>query len=88
MAAVILQVIPSFYMNHSKNSLSISANTYENFIVNKGYCIARHDGKMCFLPNCRCHIILIGDIKVLLAKNVFRLRTRGLSVYNSQVPIQ
>ena len=28
-AAVMLQVIPSFYTNYSKNSLFISANTYE-----------------------------------------------------------
>ena len=68
MAAVTLQVIPSFYTNYSKNSLFISANTYEKFIVNKEYCIARHDDKMCFLPNCRYHIILIGNIKELLQK--------------------
>ena len=57
-------VIPSFYTNYSKNSLFISANTYEKYIV----CIARHDDKMCFLPNCRYHIILIGNIKELLQK--------------------
>ena len=68
MAAVILQVISSFYTNYSKNSLFISANTYEKFIVSKEYCIARHDDRMCFLPNCRYHIILIGNIKELLQK--------------------
>ena len=68
MAAVMLQVIPSFYTNYSKNRLFISANTYEKFIVSKEYCIARHDDKMCFLPNCRYHIILIGNIKELLQK--------------------
>ena len=46
----------------------ISANTYEKYIVSKEYCIARHDDKMCFLPNCRYHIILIGNIKELLQK--------------------
>ena len=35
MAAVMLQVIPSFYTNYSKNSLFISVNTYEKFIVSK-----------------------------------------------------
>ena len=30
------------------------------------YCIARHDDKMCFPPNCIYHIILIGEIKELL----------------------
>ena len=68
MAAVILQAIRGFYTKYSKNSLFISANTYEKFIVSKEYCIAGHDDKMCFLPNCRYHIILIGNIKELLQK--------------------
>ena len=68
MAAVMLQVIPSFYTNYSKNSLFISAITYENYIVCKEYCIARHDDKICFLTNCRYHIILIGNLKELLQK--------------------
>ena len=68
MAAVMLQVILSFYTNYSKNSLFISANIYENYIVSEEYCIARHDDKMCFLPNCRYHIILIRNIKELLQK--------------------
>ena len=63
-----LQVIPSFYTNYSKNSLFISANTNGKFIVCKEYCIARHYDKMCFLPNCRYDIILIGNIKELLQK--------------------
>ena len=69
MAAVMLQVIPSFHTNCSKNSLFFSANTYEKHIVRKEYCIARHDdNKMCFLPNCRYHIFLTGNIKQLLQK--------------------
>ena len=68
MAAVMLQVIPSIFTNFSKNSLNISANTYEKDIVSKEYCIAGHDDKMCFLPNCRYHIILIGNNKELLQK--------------------
>ena len=68
MAAVMLQVVPSFYTTFSKNSLFNSANTYEKEIVCKEYCIARHDDKMCFLPNCRYHIILIGNLKELLQK--------------------
>ena len=68
MAAVILQVIPSFYTNYSKNSLFISANTYEKLIVSKEYCIARHNDKIGFLPNCRYYIILIGKFKDLLQK--------------------
>ena len=66
MAAVMLQVIPSFYPNYSQNNLFISANTYEKYIVSKQFCIARHDDKMCFLTNCRFANILIGNIKELL----------------------
>ena len=68
MAAVMLQVIPSFYTNFSRTSLFFAANTYEKYIVSKIYCTACHDDKMCFLPNCRYHIILIGNIKELLQK--------------------
>ena len=68
MAAVMLQVIPSFYTTYSKNSLFISANNYEKYIVSKEYCIARHDDKVCFLLNCRYRNILIGNIKDLLHK--------------------
>ena len=68
MAAVMLQMIPSFHASYSKNSLFISANTYEKYIVSKEYCIAGHDDKTCFLPICRYHIILIGNIKELLQK--------------------
>ena len=68
MAAVMLQVIPSFYTNYSKNSLFISANTYEKCTLSKDYCIARHDDKICFLPTWRYHIILIDNIKELLQK--------------------
>ena len=68
MAAVMLQVIPSLYTTLSENSLFISANTYEKFIVSEDYCKAHHDDKICFLPNCRYHIILIGILKELLQK--------------------
>ena len=68
MAAVMLQVIPSFYTNYSKNSLFISAKTYEKFNLSKEFCIGCHDDKMCLLPNCRYHIVLIGNIKDLLQK--------------------
>ena len=68
MAAVMLEAIPSLYTNYSKSSLFISANAYENNIVSKEYCIARHDDKLCFLPNCRYHIILTGNIKDSLQK--------------------
>ena len=46
MAAVMLQVIPSFYTSYPsypKNSLFNSANTYVKYIVSKEYCIAGRD---------------------------------------------
>ena len=70
MAGVILQVIASFYTHYSNNRLFISANTYEKDFVSKEHCIARQDDKMCFLPNCRYHNFLIGNIKELLQKKV------------------
>ena len=39
----------------------------KNF-VSKENCVARHDDKMCFLPHCRFHKILTGNIKELLQK--------------------
>ena len=68
MAAVMLQVMPSFYPNYSKNSLFIPANTYEKYIVSKEHCIAHQYDKKCFLPNCTYHITLMGDIEELLKK--------------------
>ena len=68
MADVTLKVIPSFLKKISENSLFFSANTFEKHIVSKEYCIACHDDKMCSLPKCRNHIILIGNIKELLQK--------------------
>ena len=64
-----LQVTPSFYKIYSKNSLFISANTYEKNIVSNECCIACHDEKMCLLPNCRYETILIGNSKELLDKS-------------------
>ena len=68
MAGKRIHVIPSVYTNLSENSLFNSAKTYEKQIVSKEYSSARHDDKMSFLPNCRFHIILIGNIKELLQK--------------------
>ena len=79
LAAVKLQVIRSFYTIYSRNSLFISANTYEKFIVSKEYCTACHNDKKCFLPNCRYHIILLGNIKDLLQKlDAFRFNYQHL----------
>ena len=68
MTAVMLQGNPSFLTNYTENTHFISANTYEKIIVSKEYCTARHDDKMCFLPNFRYHIIQVRNIKELLQK--------------------
>ena len=68
MAAIILQTIPSFYTKISEKSLFISANTYENYILCKDYCIAHHDDKTCFLPSCKNHKLLLGNVEELLKK--------------------
>ena len=68
MAAFILQIIPSFYAKNSEKSLFISATTYENYIVCKDYCIAYHNEKTCFLPACKYHIVLLGNVQELLKK--------------------
>ena len=61
-----LQVNPSFYTSYSKNSLFVSAHTFEKYIVSKEYSFARHGNKMCFQPICRYHNKLIGDVKEFL----------------------
>ena len=63
-----LQTIPSFYAKISEKSLFISANTYEKYIVCKENCIAHHNGKTCFLPACKYHIVLLGNVQELLKK--------------------
>ena len=63
MAAVMSQVIPSFYSKFSNNN-RLFLQTQKTYIVGEKYCIAHHDDKMCFLPNCRNHILLIGDLGV------------------------
>ena len=63
-----LQSIPSFYAKLSEKILFISANTYEKYLVCKDYCIAHHDDKTCFLPSCKYHILLFGNVEELLKK--------------------
>ena len=68
MAAIMLQAKPSFYAKISEKSFFISASTHEKFIVCKDYCIAQHDNKTCFLPSCKYHIQLHGNVEELLKK--------------------
>ena len=53
--------------NFRKKSL-YSATTYEKDIVCKDYCIAHHNEKTCFLPACKYHIVLLGNVQELLKK--------------------
>ena len=61
-----LQTIPSFYAKISEKSLFISATTYEKYIVCQDYCIAHHNEKTCFLPACKNHTVLLGNVQELL----------------------
>ena len=63
-----LQTIPSFYAKTSGKSLFISAFTYKKYIVCKVYCIDHHNEKTCFLPSCKYHIVLLGNVQELLKK--------------------
>ena len=68
MATIMLQTIPSLYTKISGKSLFTSANTFEKYIVCKDYCIAHHENKTCFLPCCKYHILLLGNVEELLKK--------------------
>ena len=68
MAAIMLQTINSFYAKISEKCLFISATTYEKYIVCKDYCIAHHNEKTCFLPACKYHFVLLGNIQEQLNK--------------------
>ena len=68
MAAIMLQTFPSLYAKFSEKNLLISAKTYEKYIVRKDYCIGHHDKKTCFLPTCKYHIIIRGNVEELLKK--------------------
>ena len=68
MVAIMLETILSFYEKISEKSLSSSATTYEKYIVCKDYCIAHHNEKTCFLPACKYHIVLVGNVQELQKK--------------------
>ena len=66
MAAIMLQTIPGSYAKLSEENLFSSATTYEKYIVCKNYCIAHYNDKTCFLPACKYHIVLLGNVQELL----------------------
>ena len=60
------KIAAQFLCNFSKNLSYGKHNVKDNRI-------AHHDDKLCFLPTCRYHIFLIGDIEELLQQlHVFR----------------
>ena len=68
MAAVMLQVIPSFFAEYSEKCLFFSTNTYKIYIVWNNYCVAFHNDKTCSVSNCKFHNILLGNVEELLKK--------------------
>ena len=50
------------------NSLFISVNTYEKYIVIKDYCFSHNNDKTWFFSRCIYHILLIGDNEEMLQK--------------------
>ena len=63
-----LQTVPSSYAKNSEKRLFVSATTYEKYIVCKDYCIAHHNEKTCFVPACKYHIVVLGNVQELLKK--------------------
>ena len=61
MAAVMMQVVPSFYSVYSTKSVHICANTYEKYLVSKDYCVAQHENSVCTVRNCKYHNLLIAE---------------------------
>ena len=49
-----------------RKTVFISANTHQIYIVSENFSSAQNKDKVCFLPNCRYHLLLRGDIEELL----------------------
>ena len=68
MAAIMLQTIPNFYAKKSGKSFFICATPFENNLVCKDSCISNHNDQTCFLPACKYHTVLLGNVQELLKK--------------------
>ena len=89
MAAVMLQVIASFFAECSEKCSFISANTYKKYIVCNDSCVIFHNDKTCSVSHCKFQILLPGNFEELLKKkDTFCLSTRGLAVNTLQVSLQ
>ena len=60
-----LQVIPSFFAKYSEKAFGFCKHI-KKWILCKNYCIAHQDAHICFLPKCRYHIFLLGNVKSLV----------------------
>ena len=63
MAAVIFQLLTSFYAIFSKINLFSSPNNSATFLGCEDNSIAHNDDKLCRLRSCRYHVLLIGDFE-------------------------
>ena len=63
-----LPAISSFFAEHSRKCLFISANMYSKPFLCNDYCVAFHNGKTCSVFNCKIHIVLLGNVEELLKK--------------------
>lgn len=63
MAAVMCQVLPSYYSDFCEKSIfiSIPSNQYHHFLITPFYCVATHCDDNCLAVSCKFHILLIGD---------------------------
>ena len=57
-----------FFRRFFEKTFFSSANTHQIYIVSEKIFSAQHQDKVCFLPNCRYHLLLKGDIEDLLQK--------------------
>ena len=68
MAAIMLQVKPTFLGSYTKNSSYIFINGFGSIFLGKNVCFGHHDRNMCFLPKRKYQIILLDDVGELLQK--------------------
>ena len=69
MAAVILHVIPSFFLFQvTQKTVFLILQKQTNKVLSKKYCIADHDTRKNILPNWRYHFLLLDNVGKPLQK--------------------
>ena len=53
-------------LNILQKTAFLFVQTQNKYIVSKGYCLAHHDAKKCFLTICLYHILSLGNLEELL----------------------